>query len=196
MRKLIFTITLILMLPGVALAQTTLLPDTPPRVPPQAGQGLPQEDRQFINRAFNLSEAEIEAGRLAVQKADVPAVKDFSQRVAAAHEKLRQTVQQLAQKHDMRIEPHASREWWQSELKRIGGLQGQDFDRQYMDWQLKMHLALADLYQTQASQSPEQDLSKFAITALAEIQKYFDGAKRLGGQYGVAIDTIKPPPQY
>lgn len=196
MRKLIFITAMILMAPGAALSQTSLLPDTPPRVPPQAGQGLPQEDRQFINRAFNLSEAEIEAGRLAAQKADTPALKDFGQRVAAAHEKLRQTVQQLAQKHDIRVEPHASREWWQGELKRIGGLQGQDFDRQYMDWQLKTHLALADLYQTQASQSPEQDLSKFAITGLAEIQKYFDEAKRLGGQYGVAIGTIKQPPQY
>lgn len=60
-----------------------------------------------------------------------------------------------------------------------------------MSWQLRTHLALVNLYQTEASHSPELDLSKFAITALVDIQRLFDQAKRLGAEHGVAIDTIK-----
>ncbi len=81
-------------------------------------------------------------------------------------------------------------------MRRIGSLKGQEFDREYMSWQLRTHLALVNLYQTEASHSPELDLSKFAITTLVEIQRLFDQAKRLGAEYGVAIDTIKQPPQY
>ena len=197
MRNLVSATIVILMLSSAgALSQINIRPDPTPRLPPQAGQGLPLEDRQFISRAFNLSEAEIEAGRLAADKTDSTAIKEFGQRLVTEYGKLRQAAQQLAQTNGITVEPHASRSWWQSELQRIGSLKGQEFDREYMSWQLRTHLALVNLYQTEASHSPELDLSKFAITTLVEIQRLFDQAKRLGAEYGVAIDTIKQPPQY
>jgi putative membrane protein len=179
-----------------ALAQATLRPDPTPRVPQQAGQGLAAEDRQFISRAFNLSEAEIAAGRLAAEKASAPGIKEFAQRLVTEHEKLKGAVQQLAQKNGITIDPHASQSWWQGELQRIGNLSGPDFDREYMKWQLQTHLALVNLYQTQASASPQIELSKFAITTLEDIQKMFDQAKQLGAQLGVSINTVRQPPQY
>ena len=197
MRNLVSATIVILMLSSAgALSQINIRPDPTPRLPPQAGQGLPLEDRQFISRAFNLSEAEIEAGRLAADKTESTGIRDFGQRLVTEHEKLRQAVQQLAQNNAITVDPHASRSWWQSELQRIGSLKGQEFDREYMSWQLRTHLALVNLYQTEASHSPELDLSKFAITTLVEIQRFFDQAKRLAAEYGVAIDTIKQPPQY
>lgn len=69
MRNLVSAAILILMLSSAAaLAQVDIRPDPTPRLPPQAGQGLPVEDRQFISRAVNLSEAEIEAARLAADR--------------------------------------------------------------------------------------------------------------------------------
>jgi predicted outer membrane protein len=179
-----------------AFAQANLRPDPTPRVPQQAGQGLALEDRQFISRALNLSEAEIEAGRLAAEKASATGIKEFAQRLVTEHEKLKGEVQQLAQKNGVTVDPHASRSWWQGELQRIGGLSGQDFDREYMKWQLQTHLALVNLYQTQASGTPQMELSKFAITTLEDIQKIFNQAKQLGAQQGVSIDTVRQPPQY
>ena len=65
-----------------------------------------------------------------------------------------------------------------------------------MKWQLQVHLALVKLYQTEASQSPETDLAKFAITSLTRIQRIFDQAKKLGSDLGASIDTVQAPPQY
>ena len=67
------------------------------------------------------------------------------------------------------MEPHPSKAQWRQELQRLGTLQAQGFDREFMKWQLQVHLALVKLYQTEASQSPETDLAKFAITSLTRI---------------------------
>ncbi|MDE4914693.1 DUF4142 domain-containing protein [Methylobacterium sp. 092160098-2] len=178
-----------------ALAQNNIRPDTSPRVPPQAGQGLPLEDRQFLSRATNLSEAEVEAGKLAEKSSD-PAVRDFGRAIGAEHGKLRNAVGRLAQQNEGAVQPHPSREWWTTELQRIAGLTGEEFDRSYLNWQLQTHLALVKIYQQQASNAAGTDLSKFAITTMNQLQRDFDQAKRLGAARGVAIETIKQPPQY
>jgi predicted outer membrane protein len=197
MRKWLPVTGLILLLSNdAAFAQTSIRPDPTPRLPPQSGQGLPLEDRQFISRALNLSEAEIEAGRLAMQKASDPGIKEFSQRLATEHEKVRETLRQIAEKNGISVDPQASRPAWQGELQKIEGRSGADFDREYMTWQLHTHLATVNLYQVQASNTPQIELASFAITRLAEIQRLFDEAKRLGAKHGVAIETIKQPPQY
>lgn len=197
MRKWLPVSAMALMLTSAgALAQTNIRPDPTPRLPPQPGQGLALEDQQFITRALNLAEAEIEAGRLAAEKASAAPLKEFGQRVAAEHEKLRRSVEELAKKNGVAVQEHPSRRWWQGELQRIRGLSGPDFDREYLSWQLQTHLALVDLYQTQASHSAQTDLSRFAIISLNEIQRHFDQAKQLGAQHGVKIHTIRQPPQY
>jgi predicted outer membrane protein len=194
--RLLSAVAVLALTGGAALGQANIRPDPTPRLPPQAGQGLPLEDRQFLERAVNLSEAEVEAGKLAAEKSANPALKEFGQLMAAEHGKLRQSVEGMARQNGIAVQPHASRGWWTEELRRIGGLTGQEFDREYLRWQLQAHLAMADLYQTQASHSTQTELSKLAITTLNQVQRHFDQAKRLGGQVGVTIDTVKQPPQY
>jgi putative membrane protein len=197
MRKLASaTIGVFILSNAGAFSQFITRPDPTPRLPPQAGQGLPVEDRQFIIRAIKLSEAQVEAGRLAAEKASTPAIKAFGQRLTTEYEKQRQAVAQLAQSKAVAVEEHPSKPQWQQELQQLGVLTGQEFDRAFLKWQLQMHLALVKLYQTEASQSPETDMAKFAITNLAKIQRVFDQAKRLGAEQGVSVDTVKAPPQY
>jgi len=179
-----------------ALGQANIRPETMPRLPPQPGQGLPLADQQFLGRAANLSEAEIEMGRLGAEKASSQGLKEISQQLATDHQKLRQSVQELAQKNRVTLQAHPSKQDWQRDLHRMRDLSGQEFDREYLRWQLQTHLALVDLYQTEASQTPETDLARFAIVTLTTIQHRFDRAKQLGAEQGVAIDTIRQPPQY
>ena len=71
----------------------------------------------------------------------------------------------------LRWREHPSKPQWQQELQQLGVLTDLEFDRAFLKWQLQMHLALVKLYQTEASQSPETDLAKFAITNLAQIRR-------------------------
>ena len=76
------------------------------------------------------------------------------------------------------------------------GLNGADFDRAYLTWQLPVHLALVNLYQVQASNTTQTDLCRFAIVSLNEIQRLFAQARELGSHHGGTIDTVGQPPQY
>jgi predicted outer membrane protein len=105
-------------------------------------------------------------------------------------------LRQLAEKNGITVDPSASQSKWQADLQRIEGLGGAEFDRDYMRWQLQTHLATVNLYQVQASNTPQMELASFAITRLAEIQRLFDQAKKLAARHGVAIDTVRQPPQY
>ena len=197
MRELVIaTLGMLALATATALSQGLTRPDPTPRLPPQAGQGLPVEETQFIIRAVNLSEAQIEAGRLASEKASTPAIKAFGQRLVTEYEKQQQAVARLAQSKGVAVKEHPSKPQWQQELERLEERTGQEFDRAFMKWQLQMHLALVNLYQAEASGSPETDMAKFAITTLVEIQRRFDQAKQLGAEQGVSINTVKAPPQY
>jgi predicted outer membrane protein len=194
--KFVVTSIIAALATGPALAQANLKPDTTPRLPPQAGQGLPFEDQQFLVRAANLSEAEAEAARLAIDKVSAGPVKEFAGHVAADHQKLREAAVSLAQKHQVKVEPHASRATWQADLARLRGQNGEAFERDFLQWQLQIHLSLVDLYQTEASNTPATELAQFAIVTLKEIQARFDEAKQLAAQRGITINTIRQPPQY
>jgi predicted outer membrane protein len=194
--RLVLPLIILLLANVPAMPQSNLKPNPTPRVPPQEGQGLPLADRQFIARASNLSEAEIQAAQLAVEKVQAGPLRSFAEKLAADHKQLHQTLVDLAHKSRTEIDPHPSRATWQADLQRLRGLDGAEFEREFLAWQLQVHLSLADLYQTQASSSPETALARFAIVSLNRIQDRFDEAKRLGASQGLKVDTIKQPPQY
>jgi len=107
MRKLVIaTLAMLALATATALSQGLTRPDPTPRLPPQAGQGLPVEETQFIIRAVNLSEAQIEAGRLASEKSSTPAIKAFGQRLVTEYEKQQQTVARLAQSKGVAVREH------------------------------------------------------------------------------------------
>lgn len=180
-----------------AFAQASLKPDTTPRMPPQAGQGLPIEDKDFLQRASNLSRAEIDAGKVAAEKANDPALKTLASDLANEHTTLLAELRERAARFDAKAAvDDAKPGGWETDIKLFSGLTGEAFDRGYLGWQMRAHLALVNLYQTQASHSPESDLAKFAIIRLNEIQRRFDALKELGGRYGLKADTVGQPPQY
>lgn len=181
---------------SAALAQTNIKPDPTPRVPPQPGQGLPVEDLAFFSRASNLSAAQIELGRLAAQKGTDPAIKELGQSLVAEHEKMRQSLTDLAARSKAEVKPHESEPWWRGQIERLKGLSGQEFDREFVNLELQAGLALVNLYQRQASNTPQAELARYAIIALVPIQRAFERARQLGGQFGLKVDTVRQPPQY
>ena len=179
-----------------AFAQNDLRPDPMPHLPPRLVEGLPVADQRFITRAADLSEAQVEAGVLAAEKAADPQIKELGRSSAATHEEMRAEIEELAGGYNFTIEPHASRAFWQGELQRLRGLEGQTFERAYMMWQVQSHLALTALYQAEASGSAVTALSSYAIRVLVDIQRRFHEVRELAASYGIAVDLVEQPPQY
>lgn len=181
---------------AAALAQSTLKPDTTPRLPPQPGQGLPLEDQAFFAHAEKLSAAAIDVGHACAHKGADAQVRAFGEDLIASHTSLLEKTRALAQKIKVTEPPAAVGHPWDADVAALAGLSGESLDRECLRWYWRAHMALADLYQSEASQTPERELATFAIVALAQIQERFDRVKPLGAKYGLKVETLGQPPQY
>lgn len=181
---------------ALAYGQSNLKPDATPRLPAQPGQGLPLEDQAFFSHAENLSAAVIDAGRVCAAKAGDAQVKALGEDLVAVHTAQLEKTRALADKFKAPPAPAAAAHPWDAEIATLKGLSGEALDRECLRWYWRAHMALVDLYQTQASQTPENDLAKFAILSLAQIQERFDRVRPLGAKYGLKTETLGQPPQY
>ena len=179
-----------------AFAQVSLTPDPTPRLPVQEGQKLPPEDEQFLQSAQKMSAAEINVAKLGIEKAADPALNALSADLVAKHEALSKRLQEEASRFtEPEVKPQTGL-LWEADVQRLQSLDGEAFDREYLSWQMRLHQALVSLYQKQASDTPQIELAKFAITTMNEIQQQFDALKEAGAKHGLKLDAVGQPPQY
>ncbi len=217
---------------GPGWAQTSLVPKTDPRLPPQAGQGLPRDDVLFLKKAQRLNTLQMRAAEIAAQKAQDERVKQLAAAILQDHGNEMKRIDELARSRGVDLErtdtPHAADRMpptaeplgaqpshrqsageessgtdpaaleraGQEALQRLNAAEGEAFDREYVALELNVHKQIVDLYQTQASNSPDTGLAAFAITSLVPIQRHFDHVKALGAERGLTIDVVGQPPQY
>ena len=184
------------LLVGNAAGQANIVPDPRPRLPPQPGQGLPLEDLRFLERGMDQSVIQIKIGELAAERGSDEALSQFGSRVATDHEQIRQKLTELAQRRGVAVSARTPNEAWRGAIDQLQRQPGEDFDRAFLDMQLKTGQQLIELYQTQASNSTDTGLASFAITTLVQLQQHFAIAQQLGAQYGLSPETVEPPPQY
>jgi predicted outer membrane protein len=192
-------------LTGTAWFQANIRPDPDPRVPPQPGQTLPVEDALFLKEAEESSQGQAELGRLAAEKAPDGALRGLAQRIAETHAKLSEDLKRLAGSRNLppaeQLKPERTDALGaagavsnpenvgggmaQEAIRSLSGLSGDAFGKGYVEAQLRIHDRLVDLYQTQASHTPDRELATFAITSLVAIQKNRDELRDIGVRFGV-----------
>lgn len=208
----------LLVLGQPAWGQANIKPDTDPRVPREASEALPTEDREFLRTAVALNSVEDRLGELAVGRSDNADVQAVAVDIAADMMSLDGRLHRFARMHEVDLQDPdltvqdsselggaASAVTWPANvggaqtaeaLEELSGLSGEAFDRQFVAEQLAIHDRLVDLYQTQASNSASRDIGAFAIQALLTIQRNRDALRDLAGLYGIDVDREGQPPQY
>ena len=213
---IVLTLLGLAVLSGPAWSQTNLRPDPNPRVPPQPGQSLPLEDALFLKEAASASQGQAELGRLAAEKGPDDALRSLAQQIAETHVRLSADLKQLTDARTLppaeQLQPERTdalgaagavsnpenvREGMAQEaVQSLSGQSGDAFGKGYVEAQLRLHDRLVDLYQTQASHTPDRELSTFAITSLVAIQKDRDALRQMAGQFGVETSAGGQPIQY
>jgi putative membrane protein len=100
---------------------------------------LQRSDRNFIQKAAEGGQAEVELGQLAQTKATSDAVKQFAQRMVNDHGAANQELMQLAQNKGVQVD--ATLKKHASLRDRLAKLQGSEFDRAYVKEMVKDHKA-------------------------------------------------------
>jgi len=143
-----------------------------------ADTGLTEDEREFINKAAQGGQMEVLAGKLAVQRALDPAVKDFGQKMASDHTAANAQLKKLAESKLVNLPDSVSPEE-HTALGKLEGLTGADFDKAYSRMMVKDHETDISDFQKEIKKGQDADVKAFAEQTLPTLQHHLMLAKRL-----------------
>lgn len=124
-------------------------------------------DQDFLNTVAASDAFEIQAGKMAEQKATTKALKDIGKMMVDAHTQSTANLKKAAAKAQPALTPDATLSAaQQSDLDALGKASGADFDRLYKDQQVAGHqkaLAGLEAYQQAGATDPLKDFAKDTI---------------------------------
>lgn len=133
-----------------------------------------------------INRSEIDAGRLAEEKATAPEVRSFASRMVSEHERMMEDMNQLAQRMDVRPQKpalaFALNDTHQDTMEELRGKSGSDFDKAYMEYQVEMHEQAVDLVKNAANEVANFSLKKHLRETRPELYSHLDSAQSIRGQ--------------
>src|SRR5207253_287332 len=112
-----------------------------------AREHLSAQDKQFVERAAADGFAEVDSGRVALENSQQDSIKQFAQRMVDDHTKVNDQLAQIAQSKGLTVPQHPDKPHQQA-IKKLQGLHGQEFDRQYIADQIRDHNTSIKLFDT------------------------------------------------
>ena len=114
-----------------------------------AGPG--QHDRMWASRAYQMNLYQIEAGRLASSRATADRVRNLARMMVRDHGEMRDQIELHARQHHLALPPDLN-EVEGTYLRQLSEVPaGPDFDRSYLNLELKTHHEMIDLYEDEAN---------------------------------------------
>ena len=142
-------------------------------------------DETFVMKAANGGMAEVDLGKLAVEKAGSDEVKKFGQRMVDDHSKANDELKTLAQnKHitlPTEIDPHEK-----ALHDRLATLSGPSFDRAYMQAMLVDHRNDLNEFRMEAKMGKDADVKGWAAKTLPMIEEHVKLAQNANRAVGTA----------
>ncbi len=140
-----------------------------------AGRGM-SPDQNFVSKAALDGMAEVELGRLAVEKAGSDDVKKFGHRMVDDHSKAGDELKTLAQNKQITLptggNPHAK-----ATHDRLANLSGAAFDRAYMQAMLTDHRKAVNEFRMESKSGKDADVKGWAAKTLPTLEEHLKMAQ-------------------
>jgi putative membrane protein len=152
---------------------------------PRAFAGQREEvstDQTFAQKAVSGGLAEVQLGKMAVEHAASPDVKQFGQRMVEDHGNANRELMALVEKKGISV-PTALDQKHQEEADRLATLQGAAFDRAYIQQMVKDHEEDVRLFSTQAKEGTDLELRSFAAKTLPTLEEHLNMARNLAKKH-------------
>lgn len=131
----------------------------------------------FIARASASGVAEIEAGKIALEKTTYPEIKEFAKKMIENYASSNKDLRALAAKKDVDIADEAEL-LDQAKAYVLKQREGESFDVAYVNNQIDAHKATIQLYKD-ASSSTDEDVRRLAATSLPRLERHLQQAEAL-----------------
>ena len=150
-----------------------------------AAQAPTTED--FVKTVAISDMFEIQAGQLATDKAQNGDVKSFGQEMVDDHSKTSDDLKELIKDEDIKVEiPAKLDEEHQAKLDKLKGLSGNQFDKTYVQTQVKAHEKAVSLFEAYAAAGENDDLKDWAEDTLPKLKEHLKEANDLN----VKVDQV------
>jgi putative membrane protein len=135
-------------------------------------------DQTFVTKAAKGGLAEVNLGRIAMQRASNPEVKQFGQRMVTDHTKANQELIAIANKKSIKLPPTMSKE---DEMlaNKLAASQGSTFDQMYMKHMVEDHKKDVALFENQAQHGQDADIKAFASKCLPTLREHLKMAEQV-----------------
>lgn len=120
----------------------------------------------------------VEAGKLAVQRGSSEGVKKFGQHEIDHHTQINDELMQLASKKGVMLPKKMSKRE-QETLDKLGKLSGPDFDKAYLQMEVRDHSKDLSAFQKEAKDGKDPDVKAWAAKTVAAIEEHLKMARDL-----------------
>ena len=144
----------------------------------RSNTSLASGDRDFMMKAAQSDVAEIRGGQAAKEKASSDAVKRFADKMVTDHTKTSGQMKAMAESRSVALPttPSAKDE---RDMKKMSGMSGADFDRAYMDSQVRAHRDAVSLFKKESKSGKDAELKSFAANTLPALEEHLKMATDL-----------------
>jgi putative membrane protein len=135
-------------------------------------------DRLFVRAAAIGGMAEVEFGKLAQQKAQSAAVKDFALRMIEDHSKANDRLTSIAKEAGIAVPDELDPEH-QAMRDRLGALSGAEFDLVYLEGQVADHQQTVQLLEYEIGSGQHVALKSLAAESLPVVLQHLQSAQSI-----------------
>lgn len=136
------------------------------------------QDMKFMREMAQANLAEVQAGKLAAQKASSDEVKKYGQHMVDDHGKALSEARTLAKAKGAQL-PSQPAKKHQAAMKKLQQAKGESFDKQFMQQMVKDHEEALKLHQQAAKSAKDPQLKANAEKAVPVIEKHLEEAKSI-----------------
>ena len=140
-------------------------------------------DVTFVKKAIMGNNAEIDTAKMALQKSQNQAVKDYAQKMIDDHTKMLDTLHTLAQTDNIKFEDKPT-PMGQKLAAKLQTLDGPAFDKAYINGMVKDHKGDVKDFSTEINHGKKQDVKDAASQSLPIIKDHLQMVEGLQKQVG------------
>jgi len=133
--------------------------------------GYKAPDETFVSKVASAGMAEVELGKIAVEKASNPEVKKFAQRMVDDHSKANDELKTLAANKHMTL-PDGPGPQLKAMQDRLSNASGAAFDRAYMQMMIADHRQALNDFRLAAKAAKDADVKGWAAKTLPTIEEH------------------------
>lgn len=156
-------------------------------LPLVAAAAAKSPDESFYEEAAQGGLAEVEQGKLAEQKGQNQAVKDFGRMMVRDHSAANDKLKAVAASKNIDL-PRSPSITQRAIVGKLKVLSGDTFDRSYIEGMVKDHEEDIAEFQKEARSGRDPQAKAFAASTLPTLQAHLDKIRAIASTAGVAAD--------